>query len=263
LSIGNVKFTAAAVNTTVDGVTNKAAGDVYAGQYAQKLPTILKEKAHERLGDDLMKVQLSGNSSRGGLLGMGSILTVTSHPTRTSAVDRGLWVYEKLFGKHLPDPPVSVPALPKGTGEAGATKTFREVLEKHRESKQCASCHDKVDPIGFGLENFDPIGRWREIDGGKPIDATGLLPDGGTFSGPLELKQNLVRNKTDFYRNMSQTVLNYALGRKLEFYDRPEVDKIVQQLMATGGQSHELLKMVAKSYPFTHASLIKNKENSK
>jgi hypothetical protein len=263
LSIGNVKFTAAAVNTTVDGVTNKAAGDVYAGQFAQKLPTILKEKAHERLGDDLMKVQLSANSSRGGLLGMGSILTVTSHPTRTSSVDRGLWVYEKLFGKHLPDPPVSVPPLPKGTGEAGATSTFREVLEKHRVAKQCASCHDKIDPIGFGLENFDPIGRWRSVDGGKPIDAAGVLPDGGTFNGPSELKQKLVKDKAVFYRNMARTMLTYALGRKLEYFDRPEVDKIVKKLMATDGQSHELFKMVAKSYPFTHASSSENVEESK
>jgi mono/diheme cytochrome c family protein len=262
LRIGNVKFTAAAVNTTVDGVTNKAAGDVYAGQYSQKLPTILKDKSHVQLGDDLTKVQLSTNSSRGGLLGMGSILTVTSHPTRTSAVDRGLWVYEKLFGKHLPEPPV-VPALAKGTGEAGATRTFREVLEKHRENRQCASCHNKIDPIGFGLENFDPIGRWRTVDGGKSIDATGVLPDGGTFSGPRELKQKLVKKKTDFYRNMAQTVLTYALGRKLEFYDRPEVDKIVRKLMDTDGQSHELFKMVAKSYPFTHASSRKSFEESK
>jgi hypothetical protein len=217
---------------------------------------------NKRLADDLLKVQLSANSSRGGLLGMGSVLTVTSHPTRTSAVDRGLWVYEKLFGKHLPDPPV-VPALEEGTGEAGSTKSFREVLEKHRESKQCASCHDKIDPIGFGLENFDPIGRWRKVDGGKPIDAKGVLPNGGTFKGPSELKRQLVINKASFYRNMARTVLTFALGRKLEFYDRPEVDKIVQQLMATDGQSHELFKMVAKSYPFTHASLTKNKKDSK
>jgi mono/diheme cytochrome c family protein len=262
VSIGNVQFTAAAVNTTVDGVTNKAAGDVYAGQYSQKLPTILKDKSHVQLGDDLMKVHLPEKSSRGGLLGMGSILTVTSHPTRTSAVDRGLWVYEKLFGKHLPDPPV-VPALAKGTGEAGATRTFREVLEKHRENKQCASCHNKIDPIGFGLENFDPIGRWRQVDGGKPIDATGVLPNGGTFEGPRELKQRLVRDKVDFYRNMAQTVLTYALGRKLQYYDRPVVDKIVQQLMKTDGQSHELFKMVAKSYPFTHASSSTSVEESK
>ena len=258
LSIGNVQFTAAAVNTTVDGVTNKAAGDVHAGQFSQKLPTILKDKSHVRLGDDLMKVQLSANSSRGGLLGMGSILTVTSHPIRTSAVDRGLWVYEKLFGMHLPDPPI-VPALEDGTGEAGATRTFREVLEKHRNNKQCAACHNKIDPIGFGLENFDPIGRWRKFDGGKPIDATGVLPGGGTFEGPSGLKRQLATNKEDFYQNMTETVLTYALGRKLEFYDRPEVDKIVRKLMETDGQSHELFKMVAKSYPFTHASLIKNK----
>jgi hypothetical protein len=192
LNIGDVKFASAAVNTTVDGVTNKARGDVYTGEFGQKLPTIQKEKAHKRLGDDLMKVKLSANSSRGGLLGMGSILTVTSHPTRTSAVDRGLWVYEKLFGKHLPEPPV-VPALANGTGETGATTTFREVLEKHREDKQCASCHNKIDPIGFGLENFDPIGRWRRVDGGNPIDAAGVLPDGGTFVGPSELKQRLLR----------------------------------------------------------------------
>jgi hypothetical protein len=261
LSIGNVKFTAAAVNTTVDGVTNKAAGDVYAGQFSQKLPTIPKDKSLAGLGDDLMKVELSNNSSRGGLLGMGSILTLTSHPTRTSAVDRGLWVYENLFGKHLPDPPV-VPALEVGTGEAGATTTFREVLEKHRENKQCASCHNKIDPIGFGLENFDAVGRWREFDGGKLIDATGVLPDGETFNGPSDLKQKLVKNKADFYRNMAQTVLTYALGRKLEFYDRPAVDKIVHQLMETDGQSHELFKMVAKSYPFTHSGSNKDREES-
>jgi hypothetical protein len=90
-----------------------------------------------------------------------------------------------------------------------------------------------------------------------------VLPSGGTFKGPSELKRQLVKNKADFYRNMARTVLTYALGRKLEFYDRPEVDKIVQQLMATDGQSHELFKMVAKSYPFTHASLTKNKKDSK
>jgi hypothetical protein len=194
LNIGEVKFASAAVNTTVDGVSNRASGDVYAGEFAQKLPAIQTENPNARLGDDLMKVQLSANSSRGGLLGMGSILTVTSHPTRTSAVDRGLWVYEKLFGKHLPDPPV-VPALEEGTGEAGVTRTFREVLEKHRADKQCASCHNKIDPIGFGLENFDPIGRWRKVDGNKPIDATGVLPDGRTFNGPSELKQRLVKDE--------------------------------------------------------------------
>jgi len=262
LSVGNVNFTAAAVNTTVDGVTNKAAGDVYAGQFSQKLPTILVDKSYVQLGDDLRKVQLSANSNRGGLLGMGSILTVTSHPTRTSAVDRGLWVYEKLFGKHLPDPPV-VPALEQGTGEAGATRTFREVLEQHRENTQCASCHNKIDPIGFGLENFDPIGRWRNIDGGQPIDATGVLPNSGTFEGPRELKHRLVTDKADFYRNMAQTVLTYALGRKLQYYDRSEVDKIVKQLMETNGQSHELIKMVAKSYPFNHATNHKKSEKSK
>ncbi|MDE0937591.1 MAG: DUF1592 domain-containing protein [Mariniblastus sp.] len=262
LNIGGTKFVAAAANSTVDGVTNKASGDVYAGEFGQKLPAIQKEKMNRTLGDDLVKIQLPANSSRGGLLGMGSILTVTSHPTRTSAVDRGLWVYEKLFGKHLPEPP-DVPALAKGTGEPGATKTFREVLEKHRADKQCASCHNKIDPIGFGLENFDPIGRWRNVDGGKPIDATGVLPDGGAFNGPSELKQSLVKDQADFYRNMAQTVLTYALGRKLEFYDRPEVDKIVQQLLAKDGQSHELFKMVAKSYPFTHASSNKSREESK
>ena len=101
------------------------------------------------------------------------------------------------------------------------------------------------------------------MDGGKPIDSTGVLPNGGTFKGPNELKRLLVRKKEDFYRNMSQTMLTYALGRKLEFYDRPEDDKIVQKLMATGGQSHELFKMVAKSYPFTHANRSKRVEESK
>ena len=261
VQIGDVRFVAAAANSTVDGATNKAAGDVFSGEFAQKLPQITVADLPDT-DDELMKVQLPAHSSRGGLLGMGSVLTVTSHPTRTSAVDRGLWVYEKLFGKHLPDPPV-VPALEKGIGEAGATRTFREVLEEHRADRQCTSCHGKIDPIGFGLENFDPIGRWRRIDGGKPIDASGVLPGGDTFTGPSELKQKLVANREDFYRNMARTVLTYALGRKLEFYDRPEVDKIVGKLMATEGKSHELFKMVAKSYPFTHASGDKRREASK
>ncbi len=261
VQIGDVLFVAAAANSTVDGVTNKAAGDVFSGEHAQKLPQITVA-ALAATHDELLKVQLPAHSSRGGLLGMGSILTVTSHPTRTSAVDRGLWVYEKLFGKHLPDPPV-VPALENGTGEAGATRTFREVLEQHRADRQCASCHSKIDPIGFGLENFDPIGRWRRLDGGKPIDASGVLPGGDTFNGPNELKQKLVTNREDFYRNMARTVLSYGLGRKLEFYDRHEVDKIVRKLMATGGKSHELFKSVAKSYPFTHASGDNSGEASK
>ncbi|MDB4676874.1 DUF1592 domain-containing protein [bacterium] len=252
VQLGDVRFVAAPANSTVDGVTNQAAGDVFSGEFAQKLPRITVTALPDT-NDELAKVQLPTDSSRGGLLGMGSILTVTSHPTRTSAVDRGLWVYEKLFGKHLPDPPI-VPALEKGTGEPGATTTFREVLEKHRANRQCASCHNKIDPIGFGLENYDPIGRWRKIDGGKPIDASGSLPGGRTFNGPRELKQNLVVNQDDFYRNMARTVLTYALGRKLEFYDRPEIDRIVDKLKETGGSSYELFKMIAKSYPFTHAS---------
>jgi hypothetical protein len=261
VQIGDVRFVAAAANSTVDGVTNKAAGDVFSGEYVQKLPQITVAALPDTT-DELMKVKLPAHSRRGGLLGMGSVLTVTSHPTRTSAVDRGLWVYEKLFGKHLPDPPV-VPALEEATGKAGVSRTFRDVLELHRADKQCASCHNKIDPIGFGLENFDPVGRWRNIDGGKPIDATGVLPDGGTFNGPSELKKKLVKDKADFYRNMAQTLLSYALGRKLEFYDRPEVDIIVKQLMATDGQSHELFKMVAKAYPFTHASSSTISEKSK
>ena len=250
--IGDVQFVAAPANSTVDSVTNKAAGDVFAGEFAQKRPQVTVAALPDT-SDELMKVQLPANSTRGGLLGMGSVLTVTSHPTRTSAVDRGLWVYEKLFGKRLPDPPI-VPALKTGTGEPGATNTFREVLETHRANRRCASCHNKIDPIGFGLENFDPIGRWRRLDGGKPIDASGTLPGGRAFNGPRELKQELVENRDDFYRNMARTVLTYALGRKLEFYDRPVIDRIVDKLKETNGSSHELFKMVAKSYPFTHAS---------
>jgi hypothetical protein len=261
VQIGDILFVAAAANSTVDGVTNKAAGDVFSGEFAQKLPQITVAALPDT-NDELMKVQLPAHSSRGGLLGLGSVLTVTSHPTRTSAVDRGLWVYEKLFGIHLPDPPV-VPPLENGAGERGATRTFREALEKHRADRQCASCHSKIDPIGFGLEHFDPIGRWRRLDGGKPINDSGVLPGGDTFTGPSELKQKLVRNQEDFYCNMARTVLTYAPGRKLEFYDRPEVDKIVGQLMAIDGKSHELFKMVAKTYPFTHAGGDNRREAGK
>ena len=260
LVVDEITFFAAAANTKVDGVTNKSQGDVYAGEFGQQLPTIVDNGLLEHLDDDLInKIQLPIGSNRGGLLGMGSILTVTSHPTRTSAVDRGLWVYEKLFGKRLPDPPV-VPALEETANVAGVSQTFREILENHRSDQQCASCHKKIDPIGFGLENFDAIGRWRTIDRGQPIDSAGVLPDGQPFNGPGELRSKLIRDKSEFYNNMARTLLTYALGRRLEYFDQPEIEKIVQRLEETGGQSYELFKMVAKAYPFTHTTTKKETE---
>ncbi|MXV74558.1 DUF1592 domain-containing protein [Candidatus Poribacteria bacterium] len=199
-------------------------------------------------GSAFRRVALQG-TSRGGILTHASVLTVTSNPTRTSPVKRGRWVLEQILGTPPPPPPPDVPELEEDKAETSAT-TLRELLEQHREDPACANCHAKMDPIGFALENYNAIGAFRKKDGGSEIDTTAVLPDGTTFDGIADLKQILKDRKPEFVRCLTEKMLTYALGRGLEYYDRPTVEQIVAQLEAEGYRSSVLITEIVKSDPF-------------
>jgi mono/diheme cytochrome c family protein len=192
-------------------------------------------------------VRVPAPSGRGGLLTQGSILTLTSNQTRTAPVKRGKWVLEQLLGTPPPPPPPNVPELP----EKGELKgTLRQVLEQHRADPICASCHARMDPIGFAFENFDGIGAFRAEDRGHPIDASGELPGGQRFSGPAELKEILKGKKELFARALSEKMLTYALGRGLEYYDKCAVDQLVSALEKNDNRFQALIVETIKSPPF-------------
>jgi Protein of unknown function (DUF1592)/Protein of unknown function (DUF1588)/Protein of unknown function (DUF1587)/Protein of unknown function (DUF1585)/Protein of unknown function (DUF1595)/Planctomycete cytochrome C len=184
---------------------------------------------------------------RGGLLTQASILTLTSNPTRTAPVKRGKWVLEQLLGTPPPPPPPNVPDLP----EKGELKgSLRQVMEQHRENAICASCHARMDPIGFAFENYDGIGAYREKDGNFPIDSSGELPDGQKFQGPDQLKQILKGKKELFARALSEKILTYALGRGTEYYDQCAVDTIVAALEKNDYRFSTLIQETVASEPF-------------
>lgn len=201
-------------------------------------------------GESLQRVQLA-DASRGGLLGMGAMLMQTSHPLRTSPVLRGKWVMEVILGAHVPPPPPNVPALPEDDHNT-AGLTFRQQLEVHRENAECAGCHSKMDPLGFGLENYDPIGRWRTTQADQPIDASGVLPTGETFNGPGELKAILLNQKDAFANNFTRKMLGYALGRGLNRFDNCVVDDSMEALRANDYKPSALISQIVLSYPFRH-----------
>jgi mono/diheme cytochrome c family protein len=176
-------------------------------------------------GSHFRRVALA-NEARRGLLGQGSILTVTSHGNRTSPVVRGKWVLDNLLGTPPPPPPPNVPPLDEGEGVA--PKTMRERMEQHRRSPACANCHKIMDPIGLALENFDAVGAWRTLDGAMPIDASGQLADGRRIDGPVALRNALLRRRDVFVRTVTEKLLTYALGRSLEFSDMPAVRTIAR-----------------------------------
>jgi hypothetical protein len=156
-----------------------------------------------------------------------SILTVTSNPNRTSPVKRGKWVLEQLLGAPIPPPPPGVPELGEDRkGQPAAS--LRRRLEQHRANSSCAACHNRLDPLGFGLENYDGIGAWRETEGGVPIDASGTLPGGASFRGPGALKKILKAHAPEFARCLAEKMLTYALGRRLEDDDQVAVARIVK-----------------------------------
>ena len=199
-------------------------------------------------GAAMRRVSLK-DENRGGILAMGAVLTLTSYPQRTSPVLRGKWVLEQILGTPPPPPPPLVTSLPTSDAPVEGL-SLRQQLEKHREKAQCAACHKSMDPLGFGLENFDPIGRWRTSIGNQPVDSTGVLPDGRKFEGPAQLKKVLLERKDDFIRNLAEKMLAYALGRGLEYYDVPTVKQISKTLAADGYRSSRLITEIVKSYPF-------------
>ena len=200
-------------------------------------------------GSQFRRVALD-DSNRGGLLGQGSILTVTSYPNRTSVVQRGRWILENLLGAPPPPPPAVVPEL-KPKAEDGKLLTMRQQMEKHRADPTCSSCHARMDPIGFALENYDAIGRWRDKDAGSPIDATGKLPDGTEFAGPAGLRKLLLTSyRDDFVAAITEKLLTYALGRGLEYYDRPVVRSITRQAARDNYRLSAVIMAIVESTPF-------------
>jgi hypothetical protein len=199
-------------------------------------------------GSRFRRVDLDGQSRRGGLLRHASILTVTSYATRTSPVIRGNWVLENLVGTPPPPPPPDVPALEDST--IAATLSVRERLMEHRANAACAVCHDIMDPVGFALENFDAVGRWREVEEGRPIDATGGLPDGSQFDGVAGLEQALLQRPEVFVHTLTEKLLTFALGRGVEYYDAPAVRRIVRDAREDEYRFSSLIVGICKSTPF-------------
>ena len=203
-------------------------------------------------GSRWRKVKLT-DTNRGGILGMPGILAVTSFPDRTSPVKRGVWVLEQVLGEHVPPPPPDVPPLEKQDQQTIANLTLRQRTELHQKDPACANCHKVLDPIGFGLENFDAIGRWRDKDAsGGAIDAAGELPGGKRFSSPKELKAIIASRTDDLARNLTEKFLAYALCRQLEGYDEIVVDRLIETIAKDGYRMQTLITEIVSSYPFTH-----------
>jgi len=205
----------------------------------------------EGIKGETMRLVSLNDPNRGGVTGMAAVLTATSHPLRTSPVLRGKWVLEQLLGDRVPPPPPNVPQLPEDEKHLDGL-TLRQRLEVHRENPDCASCHARMDPIGFGLENYDPIGRWRTDQGGLPLDAKGILPSGEEFEGPQGLKAILLARKSDVARNLAAKMLGFALGRPLTKYDTCVVDECMKALDADDYRAGHLFTTIALSHPFRH-----------
>jgi mono/diheme cytochrome c family protein len=198
-------------------------------------------------GPEFRRVDLTG-TPRSGVLTQASVLTVSSYATRTSPVLRGKWILDNLLNAPPPDPPPDVPNLNEAS--IGTVASLRQQLEAHRTNPTCASCHRRMDPLGFGLENFDAVGAWRTIDGEFPIDATGFLPDGDEFNGPEQLRDVLVKQRQTFARCLTSKLMTYALGRGLQSYDTRTVSAIADRLPASEYRFSALVLEIVNSLPF-------------
>jgi hypothetical protein len=201
-------------------------------------------------GSEMRQVRMV-NPNRGGILGMPGILATTSFPNRTSPVNRGVWVLENVLGEHVPPAPPNVPALEKQNPKTIENLTLRQRTELHVQNPVCANCHKFLDPIGFGLENFDAIGRWRDQDDtGGPIDSSGELPGGKRFSSPKELKAIIAARKDGLARNLTERLLAYALCRPITGYDEIVVDDLMKTIAADDYRMQTLVSAIVSSYPF-------------
>jgi hypothetical protein len=209
-----------------------------------------KDIEARRFAQHLVRVDLPEKYRyRGGLLGAGATMGVSAYPRRSSPVLRGAWVLDKFLGVELPPPPPDIPKLDESPTAAAET-TLRKRLEQHRADPTCATCHDRIDPIGFALENFDEMGRWRDSDAGGEIDAVAVLADGTKLDGLVGLKTYLKNHKQDFVRHLTQKMLGYALARGLAPHDACTVEKIVERLEANDYRAQELVLGIVASEPF-------------
>ena len=203
-------------------------------------------------GKTMRKVELPPDSPRGGILTQGTVLAVTSNPTRTSPVKRGLFILEAILGTPPAPPPPNIPSLESAASpEKLLTMSLRETMALHATNKTCAACHSRMDPLGLALENFNAMGKWRNAELGQPITTAGKLITGETFADVRELKHILATDhREDFYHTFSEKLLTYALGRGVEYYDTDTLDQLVAQLDATNGRPSALIKAIIESAPF-------------
>ena len=207
-------------------------------------------------GSHFRRVEFPAGSPRRGLLGHGSVLTLTSHAIRTSPVNRGKWILDNILGTPPPDPPANVPALDDRKTQAKVA-TLRERMSAHRANPACAACHNIIDPTGFALENFDAVGRWRVVDESfNTIDASGALPDGTAFDGVTDLTAALVRRPARFVATVTEKLLTYALGRGLEHYDMPAVRRIVNAAQQNDFRFQTIVTAIVDSYPFRYRRVV-------
>ncbi|WP_310820688.1 DUF1592 domain-containing protein [Stratiformator vulcanicus] len=223
----------------------------------RELRGLYRMDGHDQRGQyKKVNIDKRRNPERGGLLGMGGILAMTSHVARNSPTMRGKWVLDKMLGDPPPPPPANVEQIEEDDEKAVA-RTFRELLAQHAsQSSSCGGCHKKMDPLGFALDNFNPIGRWQRDRSGEPIDSKGVLPDGRVVNGAVELKQLLMTEKDQFTRNLIEQMMIYALGRDVAFYDRPSLASIHNAMQSDDYSITQMIAGVAKSYPF------RNRKNS-
>jgi hypothetical protein len=189
------------------------------------------------------------DENRRGLLGQGSVLMVTSYANRTSPVLRGKWVLDTILGSPPPPPPPNVPSL-REQNRGGRVLTMRERMEQHRANPVCAGCHSRMDPLGFAIENFDGIGKWRTAEGSTPINPSGALPDGTKFQGPAELRKILLTKREEFVTTVTERLLTYALGRGLEYYDFPVIRQVMREAAPSEYRWSSLILGIVKSTPF-------------
>ena len=202
-------------------------------------------------GTHFRRITYAEDSPRRGLLGHGSILTLTSYANRTSPVLRGKYVLSNILGAPPPPPPPAVPALVTESKNSGKALSMREAMAQHRSNPVCATCHARMDPIGFALDNFDAVGRWRTVsESGAPIDASGVFPDGSKFEGIVGLRNVLLSRPEEFVLTMTGQLLTYSLGRSLEYYDMPVVRAIVRGARGNDYRFSSLVNGVVRSMPF-------------
>jgi uncharacterized protein DUF1588/uncharacterized protein DUF1585 len=207
-------------------------------------------------GNQFRKVTFK-DGVRGGLLGQASILTATSYPNRTSPVVRGRWLLENMLGAPPPPPPPDVPAL-KESGAEGQPASIRERMELHRRNPACAICHVRMDPLGFSLENFDGLGKYRTMSDGVAIDSSASLPDGTEFQGVIGLRKLLLDHRSDFVRTLTEKMLAYAIGRSIEYYDLPAVRQVTRTAAQHDYRWSALILGIVKSAPFSMSAAMGN-----